>query len=303
MIYSTIMVEKKEKAADIRSKIPPKVSSGVPAGSPSEVPSEIPSEKTEPSAVEEEKPSLADDFELLEKINILKAVMIRMKGGKHPLPEVNAMLKRRMNFSGEDFQGPYIVRLLSTLMMIFVFSALFWACLWILASGFDLSYFLKILSTSMATMVFALAGVAIFHPTSLPDEGLLKQAIEKKFKELHAELEEINGPGEDSANDVESGLADTTYEAKAKSEDKKDSDSSASEILSPMPEGIKEQIIDDSGIERPLHDDVDLKEELKESPGIPETAAEPTADTAADIADKPAAESAVDTAADKAVPN
>lgn len=216
-----------------------------------EIPSENQSEVTDEApdaAVElDQQPSLEEDFAMLEKINILKAVMIRMKSGRHPAPQIDALLKRRMNFSGDEFQGPYIVRLLSTLMMVFVISTLVWGTLWILASGFGLSFFTKVLSTGMATVVAAIAGISIFHPTSLPDENLLKQSIEQKFKELHTELQEINGDSTSKATETE--LRDANFESgKPATKEKGMPDG---DILNSMPQGLEgmrpdEELKDDS---------------------------------------------------------
>lgn len=184
----------------------------------------------------ESRATLLDDYAMLERINILKAVMIRMKGGRHPSDQIESLLKRRMNFSGEDFQGPYVVRLVSTLMMIFIFSALLWAFLWILASGFGLNYFIKILSTGMATVVAAIAGVALFHPSSLPDEEQLKKAIEQRLKEIQAEVRELNGE-EEIEEKQRSSLIDANFEETAP-ETKLNKVQEQEAVLTSMPEGL-----------------------------------------------------------------
>lgn len=179
-------------------------------------------------------PTLAEDYAELKKLHLLKAVMIRQKAGRHPSAEIDALLKRRMNFKNEDFQGPYVVRLISTLLMIFVFAAVFWSVLWILSSGFKLHYFIRLLSTGMATLVAAVAGIAIFYPSSLPDEKILKKAIDLKMKELGNELEPEKQ--EQKSPEPKEDLLDSNIEAKKE----KDAPASLDEdtLLSPMPEGL-----------------------------------------------------------------
>jgi len=135
-------------------------------------------------------PSLAEDFLRLEQINLLRAVILRMQGGRHPSREIEGLLQRRMNFSREELQGPYVVRLICTIMMIFIAATVFWGILWAISSILELSYFLRLISTGIATLFAALAGVAIFHPSSIPDEQSMTSAIEKRMDELRQELSE-----------------------------------------------------------------------------------------------------------------
>jgi hypothetical protein len=139
-------------------------------------------------------PSLADDFLKLEQLNLMRAVTIRMQGGRHPSREIEGLLQRRMNFSREELQGPYVVRLICTIMMIFLAATICWGILWALSSILELSYFLRLISTGIATLFAALAGVAIFHPSSIPDEKALSDAIEARMNELRKELGENDRP-------------------------------------------------------------------------------------------------------------
>lgn len=138
--------------------------------------------------------SLAEDLLLLEKLNLLSVISVRMQGGRHPKPAIEAVLKRRMTFSDEEgIQGPYLVRLICTLMFIFVASSLFWAVLWLIAASFELNYLVRLLSTGISTVIAAMAGVAIFYPSSAPDEKKLKEAINKRLEELRQQLKKENG--------------------------------------------------------------------------------------------------------------
>lgn len=137
---------------------------------------------------EPESFDLADDILQLEKLNLMRAVMLRLQGGKHPTGKVDALLKRRMTFPEQNFQGPYAVRLACTLMMIFVMVGILWAVLWGLAVHFEFSYFIRVVSTGFATVIAAIAGVAVFHPSSIPDEKLVRAAIKGRLEDLNKQL-------------------------------------------------------------------------------------------------------------------
>ncbi|MBU1105948.1 MAG: hypothetical protein KKB51_04695 [Candidatus Riflebacteria bacterium] len=168
------------------------------------VPDKTVAETAKPADVPVQEPSLAEDYLRLEQINLLRSVVVRMQGGQHPDKSIEALLRRRLNFSSDEFQGPYAIRLVCTLMMIFVVSALVWAIFWAIGSAMDLSYFLRLISTGFATLFAAMAGVALFHPSSIPEEKKLIEAIEARMVELRKELgkdEKQDGVGENAGND------------------------------------------------------------------------------------------------------
>lgn len=158
-------------------------------------------ETEEKESVKAPPPTLADDFLKLEQLNLLRTVVIRMQGGRHPSREIENLLQRRMNFSRDDLQGPYVVRLICTIMFIFFAATFFWAILWAIGNAFALSYFTRLISTGIATLFAAAAGVAIFHPSSLPDEKAIADAIEARMNELRKELEENNKEADQSEED------------------------------------------------------------------------------------------------------
>lgn len=152
-------------------------------------------------------PTLSDDVAKLEQIDRLRAVLVRMQGGRHPNREIDALLQRRLNIPREDFQGPYVTRLISTLMMVFVASTVMWAILWAIGSAMELDYFVKLVSTGMMTLFAAIAGVAVFHPASVPDEKRLIAAIEEHMNELRMELGK-SGTGNNNAEEPVKASAD-----------------------------------------------------------------------------------------------
>ncbi len=129
-------------------------------------------------------PSLADDLVQLEKLNLMRAVMLRLQGGRHPNAEIDSLLQRRLDLRPEDFQGPYAIRLICTLMMIFLLGVIMWGIIWLIGTAMEWSYFLRLISTGIATLLAAGAGVAIFHPASVPDEKQVKETIARRLAEL-----------------------------------------------------------------------------------------------------------------------
>ncbi len=67
----------------------------------------------------EKEPSLAEDYEALKNMNLLKNIMIRMQLGKYPNKKIEGILKRRMDFDESKYQGPQIVRMIITIMAMF----------------------------------------------------------------------------------------------------------------------------------------------------------------------------------------
>lgn len=176
----------------------------------------------ETSAAEEPQTfDLAEDLLQLEKINLIRAVMIRIHGGRHPNKEIDALLKRRIDITADnhEIQGPYVVRLICTVMMIFVMSGLFWIFLWLLAASFELNYFARLFSTGMATLFAAAVGIAVFHPSASPDEKLVKQLINQNLELIRKELEEsTNSKKSDSSNAVENNDLTDAFEEDTESQ-------------------------------------------------------------------------------------
>ena len=150
--------------------------------------------------VQQATPSLAEDLAQLEKLNLMRAIMLRMQGGRHPNAEVDALLKRRLDLRQDDFQGPYAIRLICTLMMVFLICIIMWGIVWLVATAFELSAIARLLSTAIATMMAAAAGVAIFHPSSVPDEKLVKEVITRRMAELRDEGASVRKPAGKAAN-------------------------------------------------------------------------------------------------------
>lgn len=176
-----------------------------------------PAAPVEPAAPESF--DLADDLLQLEKLNLMRAVMLRLKGGRHPVAGVDELLKRRMSFVTADFEGPYVVRLICTWLMIFVLATVLWVGLWLFVSSLELNYFVRLLSTGFATLIAAMAGVAVFHPSSLPDEKKVKEAIKIRLDELRTQLQNQPSSASAAGNSNENSLADSQNQAVTESGD------------------------------------------------------------------------------------
>lgn len=159
-------------------------------------------------------PSLADDLLQLEKLNLMRAVMLRLQGGRHPNAEIDSLLQRRLDLRPEDFQGPYAIRLICTLMMIFLICIIMWGIIWLVGTAMEWSYFLRLMSTGVATLMAAGAGIAIFHPASVPDEKQVKETIARRLAELK-DMGASEKPSEMAKPAATSSVVDNTTAAAA----------------------------------------------------------------------------------------
>lgn len=184
--------------ADVKrdNKILKQKNQSVVTGSPSEV--------ALPKTEQVKEPTLADDLIKLQQIKLLRAVTIRAQSGKYPDTEIDDLLKRHMNFANNEVQGPFAVRLVCTFMFIFIFGAMTWGIIWTIATIFEFNYFLRLMSTGIMTLMAAVAGIAIFHPLSLPDDKKLKIAIENRMEELKAQIAQNSAPTKNESNEKNS---------------------------------------------------------------------------------------------------
>ena len=68
--------------------------------------------------------------------------------------------------------------------MIFLICMILWGIVWLVSTAMELNSFIQLMSMAISTLMAAGAGVAIFHPASVPDEKLLKEAIVHRMAEL-----------------------------------------------------------------------------------------------------------------------
>lgn len=128
--------------------------------------------------------ALDEDYEKLCKINVFQAMILKFQKGRHPSKEIDELLDRRIKLSQGDFEGPFVVRVISSIIMISLSGLFAWIFIWSLGIYLGEKLFLFELSASMATMICALIGVVFFQPTHLIDEKDLKKAVADQMKIL-----------------------------------------------------------------------------------------------------------------------
>ena len=147
------------------------------------------------------EPSLAEDYEALKNMNLLKNIMIRMQLGKYPNKKIEGILKRRMDFDESKYQGPQIVRMIITIMAMFFICSFLYVVIWLIASNLELNSLKETSSLILSLFFLGSCGFALFNNLSVPDEKKLKEAIKEKMAEIEKELK--NTPKENDKNNTE----------------------------------------------------------------------------------------------------
>lgn len=124
----------------------------------------------------------------LESCNWLAAARIQLERGRHPDPEIDALLRRVFSFPPDRFAGPYVIRVLVSLSMTFCICAVFWLIVWNLAGLMGWSEFARVASTWSATVMVFLFGVVLSQPGKLIDEQALEAAGREAIAKLRADL-------------------------------------------------------------------------------------------------------------------
>ena len=137
-------------------------------------------------------PPLQEDYDVLLNINLLKAVLIKFQRDVHPNKEINSVLERRIQLNRSEFEGPFAIRIISSLLMIFCSGTVAWIAIWLISSAFGETSFLVELSGAMAVMLAAMFGIAIFQPFHLIDEKALKVALSDELEKLKCHVHESN---------------------------------------------------------------------------------------------------------------
>lgn len=137
---------------------------------------------------QEKEPTLAEDYESLKNMHLLRNVMIRMQFGKYPNKKIDGILKRRMDLDGSQFQGTDIVRIIVSIMTMFFICSGIYLFIWLIASNYGL-YDLKETSSLVLSLFFICScSFVVFNNLSIPDEKKLKVAIKKRLTEIENEL-------------------------------------------------------------------------------------------------------------------
>ena len=146
------------------------------------------SESAENNNQDEKEPTLAEDYENLKTMNLLKNIMIKMQYGRYPNKKIDAILQRRMDFDASQYQGPQIVRMIITIMAMFFFCSFTYVIIWLIAGSLNLVGIKETASMVLSMLFLGSCGFALFNYISVPDEKKLKEAIKEKMAEIEKEL-------------------------------------------------------------------------------------------------------------------
>ena len=150
------------------------------------------SEQEKDKKEEEPEPTLAEDYENLKNMNLLKNIIIRMQYGRYPNKKIDGILRRRMDFDESQYQGPHVVRMIITIMAVFFFCAFTYVIIWLITSSMNLPGIRETASLVLSMFFLGSVGFALFNYISVPDEKKLKAAIKERMTELEAELKKEN---------------------------------------------------------------------------------------------------------------
>jgi hypothetical protein len=146
------------------------------------------SESAENNSQDEKEPTLAEDYEALKNMNLLKNTMIRMQYGRYPNKKIESILQRRMDLDASQYQGPQIVRMIITIMAMFFFCSFTYVIIWLITSHLNLYGIKETASMVLSTLFLGSCGFALFNYISVPDEKKLKEAIKNRMAEIEKEL-------------------------------------------------------------------------------------------------------------------
>ena len=146
------------------------------------------SETAEKNNQDEKEPTLAEDYEALKNMNLLKNIMIKMQYGRYPNKKIDAILQRRMDFDASQYQGPQIVSMIITMMAMFFFCTFTYVIIWLVTTQLNLLGIRETASLVLSMLFLGSCGFALFNYISVPDEKKLKAAIKEKMAEIEKEL-------------------------------------------------------------------------------------------------------------------
>ncbi len=144
--------------------------------------------ETESAEKKEPEPTLAEDYENLKQMHLLRNVMIRMQYGRYPNKKIDSILKRRMDLDESKYQGTHIVRIIISIMASFFICTIIYIVIWLIASSMNLNDLKETSSLVISLFFLCSCGFLIFNNISVPDEKKLKEAINERMNEIENEL-------------------------------------------------------------------------------------------------------------------
>jgi hypothetical protein len=134
--------------------------------------------------------SLDDDYDWLLSLNLPKEAAIKLQFGKHPDSAINALLERRIDLNAPKTTiNPFGIRILSSMIVIFLLGILIWAMIWLFGTILGLSTLIKSLSSLLAVLVISGMSISIFQPLPLIDEKEFNNHLINQMNKIRETIE------------------------------------------------------------------------------------------------------------------
>ncbi len=134
--------------------------------------------------------TVKEDYEQLMSINLYKEVAIKLQFIKHPNPEIDALLERRIDLSSKNLLiNPFGIRVLSSIVIIFLMGILIWSMIWVFGTILGLTVLAKSLSSLLAILVISGMSISIFQPLPVIDEEQLNKHIVREMNRILESIE------------------------------------------------------------------------------------------------------------------
>lgn len=134
------------------------------------------------------EPTPEEDLRELERMDWLGATLKRFRLGKHPDPQVEKLLQRRLDLDHRNFLSAYPLRVLCSLAIVVAGCGTAWIIFWSVFSLAGFTVFLRELSWGMSFLLVCLMFVVLSNPIRLYDEIEIEKAGTERIDEFRREL-------------------------------------------------------------------------------------------------------------------
>jgi len=143
-----------------------------------------------PETVSPELPEATpeEDLRALESMDWLAATLKRFRLGKHPDPQVESLLQRRLDLDHQQFLTAYPLRVLCSLSFVVAACGGAWIALWAVFSLAGFTTFIRELSWGMSFLLVCLMALVISNPIRLYDEIEIEKAGAERIEGFRSEL-------------------------------------------------------------------------------------------------------------------
>lgn len=170
----------------VQPTVPTASGPAAPEVPPAETGETVATEET--AVVEPEEPTPEEDFRVLQDLDWLAATLKRFKTGKHPDPQIEGLLQRRLDLDARQFLTFYPIRVLCSLAIVVVGCGTAWVVLWSIFSLAGFTVFLRELSWGMSFLLICLMAFVISNPIRLYDEIEIERAGIERLEQFRREL-------------------------------------------------------------------------------------------------------------------